>query len=140
MSSHFVPASVRDLEWLIGSWQAKRDDVEVKTTYEWWGNKAFIRAEISITLAVLLAAVAVSVLLPSRRAVRAGIVLAVVIATLIWVFAEGFGMPFMGMATDPDTGPLLVAIAVAFWPITRSISAAASSAAEISHSPEGSAE
>jgi uncharacterized protein (TIGR02246 family) len=42
-------ASLRDLEWLIGSWQAKRDDVEVKTTYEWWGNKSFIRAEVTIT-------------------------------------------------------------------------------------------
>ncbi|HTJ71359.1 MAG TPA: hypothetical protein VL551_27710 [Actinospica sp.] len=73
-------------------------------------------AEISITLAVLLALVAVSVLLPSRRAVRGGIVLAIVLATLLWVFAEGFGMPFMGMATDPDTGPLLAVIAIAFWP------------------------
>jgi len=42
-------ASVRDLEWLIGSWQAKRDDVEVKAKYEWWGNKSFIRAELTIT-------------------------------------------------------------------------------------------
>jgi hypothetical protein len=74
-------------------------------------------AEISIALAVLLALVAVSVLLPWRRAVRGGVVLALVLATLIWVFAEGFGMPFMGMATDPDTGPLLAVIAVAFWPV-----------------------
>ena len=105
-------------------------------------------AEISITLAVLSAAVAVSVLLPSRRAVRAGIVLAIVIATLIWIFAEGFGMPFMGMATDPDTAPLLAAIAVAFWPVTRAFSAtspdadtsaATASDPEISPSPEGSA-
>lgn len=91
-------------------------------------------AEISIALAVLLAAVAVSVLLPWRWAVRGGIVLAIVIATLIWVFAEGFGMPFMGMATDPDTGPLLAAIAVAFWPIARSVTAASSPAA-VSDSP-----
>jgi hypothetical protein len=75
-------------------------------------------AEISVTLAVLLALVAVSVLLPWRRAVRGGIVLAIVIATLLWVFAEGFGMPFMGMATDPDTGPLLAVIAIVFWPTT----------------------
>jgi len=85
-------------------------------------------AEISITLAVLLAAVAVSVLFPWRRAVRGGVVLALVLATLIWVFAEGFGMPFMGMATDPDTGPLLAAIAVAFWPIARATSSVTSAA------------
>ena len=39
---------LRDLEWLIGSWQAKRADVEVHTTYEWLGNKAFIRGHISV--------------------------------------------------------------------------------------------
>lgn len=40
--------SLRDLEWLIGAWQAKRDDTEVRTTYEWWGDKSFIRMNISI--------------------------------------------------------------------------------------------
>jgi uncharacterized protein (TIGR02246 family) len=40
--------SVRDLDWLIGAWEAKKDDTEVRTTYEWWGDKTFIRAEISI--------------------------------------------------------------------------------------------
>jgi hypothetical protein len=86
-------------------------------------------SEISITLAVLLALVAVSVLLPSRRALRGGIVLAVVLAALIWVIAEGFGMPFMGMATDPGTAPLLAAIAVAFWPVTRALSTTAAATA-----------
>jgi uncharacterized protein (TIGR02246 family) len=42
-------ASLRDLEWLIGSWQAKRDDVEVKATYEWWGDKTFLRCTLRIT-------------------------------------------------------------------------------------------
>lgn len=37
-----------DLEWLIGSWQANRTDVEVQTTYEWLGNKAFIRGNITM--------------------------------------------------------------------------------------------
>lgn len=39
-------APLRDLEWLIGSWQAKRDDLSVENTYEWVGNKAFIRGNI----------------------------------------------------------------------------------------------
>jgi uncharacterized protein (TIGR02246 family) len=39
---------LEDLSWLIGSWQASRTDVEVKTTYEWFGNnKAFIRGTIT---------------------------------------------------------------------------------------------
>lgn len=38
--------SLNDLEWLIGSWQAKSNDAEIKTSYEWLGNKAFIRGNI----------------------------------------------------------------------------------------------
>jgi uncharacterized protein (TIGR02246 family) len=40
--------SLRDLEWLIGTWVAKRDDAEVHTTYEWMWNKSFIRVQFSI--------------------------------------------------------------------------------------------
>src|SRR5207253_831934 len=34
--------SLRDLEWLIDTWVAKRDDAEVQTTYEWMWNKSYI--------------------------------------------------------------------------------------------------
>lgn len=34
--------SLLDLEWLIGTWQAKRNDLEVVTTYEWAAHKKFI--------------------------------------------------------------------------------------------------
>jgi uncharacterized protein (TIGR02246 family) len=40
--------SLRDLEWLIGTWEAKRDNTDVRTTYEWWGDKTFIRVKISV--------------------------------------------------------------------------------------------
>jgi uncharacterized protein (TIGR02246 family) len=40
--------SLRDLEWLIGSWEAKRDGTEVHTTYEWLWDKSFIRADFTI--------------------------------------------------------------------------------------------
>jgi hypothetical protein len=81
-------------------------------------------AEVSITLGVLLALVALSVLVKDRRVVRAGLIAAIVISAAIWVFGEGLGMPFMGMATDPDTGPLLAVIAIVFWPAARQLSAA----------------
>ena len=41
--------SLRDLEWLIGTWEAKRDGMAVETRYEWTANKAFIRCRFSIT-------------------------------------------------------------------------------------------
>lgn len=40
--------SLRDLDWLIGSWEASKGDNEVRTTFEWWGDKSFIRATIHI--------------------------------------------------------------------------------------------
>jgi uncharacterized protein (TIGR02246 family) len=41
-------ASLRDLDWLIGTWVGKSGDIEVRTTYEWDENKAFLRARITI--------------------------------------------------------------------------------------------
>jgi uncharacterized protein (TIGR02246 family) len=37
-----------DLEWLIGSWEAKRDGMVVTTKYEWTANKSFIRCQFTI--------------------------------------------------------------------------------------------
>ena len=39
---------LQDLGWLIGSWQAKGADGEAHTTYEWLGNKAFVRGNITL--------------------------------------------------------------------------------------------
>lgn len=68
----------------------------------------------SIVLAVAFGVVAVAVYLP-RPAIRAAIVLAVVVAVAIWL-AEGLGAMFTGGGTDPNSGPLLALVAVAFWP------------------------
>src|SRR5262245_10407697 len=40
--------SLKDLEWLIGTWHMDTKDREVTTTYEWDENKAFIRGKYSI--------------------------------------------------------------------------------------------
>ena len=40
---------LRDLEWLIGSWEVKRDGTTVNTKYEWTANKSFIRCNFSVT-------------------------------------------------------------------------------------------
>ncbi len=68
----------------------------------------------SIVLAITLAVIAASVLAPPPGA-RAAIVLAVIVAMAIWV-AEGLGGIFTGSSTDPDSGPLLALLAVAYWP------------------------
>jgi hypothetical protein len=68
----------------------------------------------SIVLAAVLFSVAAGVFLPAR-AVRVTVVLAIVIAAVLWL-AQGLGGIFTGAGTDPDTGPLLALLALAFWP------------------------
>jgi uncharacterized protein (TIGR02246 family) len=41
--------SLRDMEWLIGTWEAKRNGTIVTTRYEWTANKSFIHCQFSIT-------------------------------------------------------------------------------------------
>jgi uncharacterized protein (TIGR02246 family) len=40
--------SLRDLDWLIGTWEAKTEEAEVRTTYEWDAKKNSIRCHITI--------------------------------------------------------------------------------------------
>jgi hypothetical protein len=53
-----------------------------------------------------------------RRFAIAGLTLAIVMAAGIWVFGEAFGTILTGSGTDPNTGPLLILLAVAYWPAT----------------------
>jgi hypothetical protein len=68
----------------------------------------------SIVLGAALLLVAAGVYFP-LHAVRATVVLAIVIASVLWL-AQGLGGILSGSGTDPDTGPLLVLLALAFWP------------------------
>jgi hypothetical protein len=55
-------------------------------------------------------------------AVRAVLILAVIAAVAIWV-AQGLGGVFSGSGTDPNSGPLLVLLAVAYWPARQATAA-----------------
>jgi hypothetical protein len=70
-----------------------------------------------LTACLLAAAFAVTALgawLPVRTA-RAAIVLALVLAAFLWL-GQGLGGLFTGGSTDPSSGPLLVLLALAYWP------------------------
>jgi hypothetical protein len=70
----------------------------------------------SVVLAVALILVAVGVYLPSPAA-KGTLVLGIVVALVIWVFGQAFGMIMAGGATDPNSGPLLVLLALSYWPL-----------------------
>jgi hypothetical protein len=76
--------------------------------------------EVSIVLAVALIVVGVGVFLPSP-ALRATLVLALVLAAAIWL-AEGLGGVLTGSGTDPNSGPLLALLALAYWPVAKAVS------------------
>jgi thiol:disulfide interchange protein len=55
--------------------------------------------------------------LPARAA-RAVIVLALVLAAFLWL-AQGLGGVLTGGSTDPNSGPLLILLALAYWPAAQ---------------------
>ena len=71
---------------------------------------------VALVLTVVFLAIGASILAP-RPWARGGVVLAVVVAAVIWVFGQNFGMIFPGSATDPNSGPVLILFALAFWPL-----------------------
>jgi hypothetical protein len=80
----------------------------------------------SIILAVVLAVIAAGIYLPPQ-AMRAILVLALVVAAVFWVFGEAFGGILAGGATDPDpdSGPLLALLALSYWPARAAVTAPA---------------
>jgi hypothetical protein len=72
---------------------------------------------ICMLLAVIFALIAAAVYVPA--ATRLALVTAAVSAAAIWVLTENLGEMLTGTGTDPGTGPLLVLLAVAYWPPDR---------------------
>jgi hypothetical protein len=74
---------------------------------------------VSLVLAAVFVIIALGVFVPA--ATRPVLVLAVITAVAIWVVGEGLGGMLTGRGTDPNTGPLLILLAIAYWPQTQPI-------------------
>jgi hypothetical protein len=72
--------------------------------------------EVSIALAIGFILIALSAF-GTAGIIKSGLVLAIVISALIWVIGENLGEISTGTATDPNTGPLLILLATAYWPL-----------------------
>lgn len=77
---------------------------------------------VALVLAAICVVVAAGAFLPPALT-RVTIGLAVLTALVIWVVGENFGMILAGGATDPNSGPLIVLLAVAYWPLRRTVAA-----------------
>ncbi|HZC64373.1 MAG TPA: hypothetical protein VE464_22280 [Streptosporangiaceae bacterium] len=70
----------------------------------------------SLVLAVLLALIAIGVCLPPSAA-RPTLAVAAVLAAAIWVAGQDLGGILTGSGTDPGSGPLLILLVLAYWPV-----------------------
>ncbi|MGH3829885.1 MAG: hypothetical protein ACRDRS_05440 [Pseudonocardiaceae bacterium] len=72
----------------------------------------------AVISAVILAIIALGVFAPPPLA-RATLILAMLVAIGYWIIGENFGGIFTGQGTDPNSGPLLILLAAAYWPLAR---------------------
>ena len=70
----------------------------------------------SVVLAALLILIAIGVYLPPSAA-RVALALAAVTAAAIWVAGQALGGILTGSGTDPGSGPLLILLVLAYWPV-----------------------
>ncbi len=78
-----------------------------------------------VLLAVVCAVIAVGIYLP-RVGADVIVGLAVLVSAVIWVVGQNLGELFTNGATDVNSGPLLVLIALAYWrPLNATITAVA---------------
>jgi hypothetical protein len=69
----------------------------------------------AVVSAVVLALIALGVFAPPPLA-RTTLILAMLLATAYWIIGENFGGILTGQGTDPNSGPLLILLALAYWP------------------------
>ena len=72
----------------------------------------------AILLAVVCLVVAAGIFLPAQFA-QATLVLAIVVFAVIWVAVQDLGGVLAGGATDPNAAPLVIVLALAYWPLTN---------------------
>jgi hypothetical protein len=71
-------------------------------------------AAVSVALAVMFAVIAVAVFIPA--AARPVLAVAIAASLLIWLVGQNLGGILTGQGTDPNTGPLLALLTLAYWP------------------------
>jgi hypothetical protein len=70
----------------------------------------------AVLLAVVCIIVAAGVFAPPKIA-QLTVVLAIVVFALIWVAVQDLGGILAGGATDPNSGPLVILLALIYWPL-----------------------
>jgi hypothetical protein len=77
---------------------------------------AHLEVPLNITLILVFLGLGTALAVSKEERLRPILIASIIVSLVIWYGAEAFGMIFTGMATDFNTGLLLVVIALACWP------------------------
>jgi hypothetical protein len=87
---------------------------------QWLSNiTSSIEIPLNAALIVVFLSLGVALFFVDNSHIRPVLVASIVVSLIIWYGAQAFGMIFTGMATDFNSGLLLVVIALACWPLAR---------------------
>lgn len=83
-----------------------------------WAANVTTNAEIplNIVLIVVFLALGIGLAIAKKKQLVPFLIASIVVSVIIWYFTQAFGMIFTGMATDFNSGLLLVVMALACWP------------------------
>lgn len=80
---------------------------------------ANIEVPLNIALIVVFLALGIGLAVAREEQLRPFLIASIVMSVVIWYSSEAFGMILTGMATDFNSGLLLVVMALAVWPRVR---------------------
>ena len=121
--------------WVAMAWLLLHAPAQASALTAGDGTRA---AAITIIFTVAFGLAAAGVLVPA--ATRPAVAIAFVTAIAIWAAGEHFGGVTDGMATDPNSGPLLALIALAFWPLRNAAARRSAAPGENAAPGQGAAE
>ncbi|MHB8596061.1 MAG: hypothetical protein ACYDER_04535 [Ktedonobacteraceae bacterium] len=78
-----------------------------------------IEIPLNAALIGIFLALGVALFFVDNRHIRPVLIASIVVSLILWYGAQAFGMIFTGMATDFNSGLLLVVIALACWPLAH---------------------
>jgi hypothetical protein len=89
-------------------------------------SKVTANAEIplNIVLIVVFLALGIGLAVAKEEQLRPFLIASIVVSVLFWYFSQAFGMIFTGMATDFNSGLLVVVMALGCWPKALSVARA----------------
>jgi hypothetical protein len=75
-----------------------------------------LEVPLNIALIVVFLALGIGLAVVNDKYLRPFLIASIIVSVVIWYFTEAFGMILTGMATDFNSGLLLVIMALAVWP------------------------